>query len=171
MSEPPSDSSDFVAVGQVLGAHGRDGGLNIKVLSDVPDRFDAGQALVIDGRSFNVASSRATGKSTRLLWLEELSRRDEAVALQGHWLLVAAADVPDPGDGQYFHFQLLGMAVHTEEGELLGNISEILETGSNDVYVIAGPAGQLLVPATAQVVLDVDVEGRRMTVRLLEGLR
>ena len=158
-------------MGQVLGAHGRDGGLNIKVLSDVPNRFDSGQVLVIDGRSFNVARSRATGPDTRILWLEEVSGREQARPLQGLWLSVPEKDVPQPDEGEYFHYQLVGMAVYTEEGELLGNISQILETGSNDVYVIEGPAGELLVPATGQVILDVDVEGGRMTVRLLEGLR
>jgi 16S rRNA processing protein RimM len=166
-----SNSTDFIAVGQVLGAHGQDGAINIKVLSDVPNRFDPGQVLVIDGRSFNVAGSRPTGPATRILWLEEVSGRDQVRPLQGRWLSVPEKDVPQPDEGEYFHYQLLDMAVYTEEGELLGNISEILETGSNDVYVIQGPAGELLVPAIAQVVLNVDVEGSRMTVRLLEGLR
>ena len=166
-----SDSKEFVAVGQVIGAHGNDGGLNIKVLSDVPNRFDPGQVLVIDGRPFNVARSRLTGPSTRILWLEEVSGLDQARPLQGRWLSIPEKDVPQPAEGEYFHYQLVDMAVYTEEGELLGNITQILETGSNDVYVIEGPAGELLVPATGQVVLNVDVEGGRMTVRLLEGLR
>lgn len=166
-----SDSKEFVAVGQVVGAHGNDGGLNIKVLSDVPNRFDPGQVLLIDGRPFNVARSRLTGPSARILWLEEVSGRDQALPLQGRWLSIPEKDVPQPVEGEYFHYQLVDMAVYTEEGELLGNITEILKTGSNDVYVIEGPAGELLVPATGQVILHVDIEGGRMTVRLLEGLR
>ncbi len=171
MPDSLPQSTDFVAVGQVLGAHGRDGGLNIKVLSDVPNRFDPGQVLVIDGRPFNVARSRATGPDTRILWLEEVSGRDQARPLQGLWLSIPEKDVPEPREGEYFHYQLVGMSVYTEEGELLGNIGQILETGSNDVYVIEGPAGELLVPATGEVVRNVDVQGGRMTVRLLEGLR
>ena len=54
----------------------------------------------------------------------------------------------------------------------MGEIAEILETGSNDVYIVRGPdGGDLLLPATAQVVRNVDVEAGMMTVRLLEGLR
>lgn len=171
MPEAFSESPDLVVVGQVLSAHGQEGALNIKVLTDVPNRFDSGQILTIDGRQFDVADSRGTGLSTRILWLEEVSSRDQARVLQGQWLSIPAKDVPELEEGEYFHFQLLGMEVHTEDGELLGNIGQILETGSNDVYVIEGPTSELLLPATSQVVRHVDVQGRRMTVRLLEGLR
>ena len=73
--------------------------------------------------------------------------------------------------GEYFHYQLIGLAVGTEEGEELGTIREILETGSNDVYIVAGPSGDLLIPALAQVVLQVDLDAGRMVVRLMDGLR
>ena len=107
----------------------------------------------------------------RLLWLVGVSRREQAEALRGSWLYVPEKDVPAAEEGEFFHYQLLGMAVYTEEDELLGEIGEILETGSNDVYVVKGPSKELLVPATAQVVRQVDVSGRRMTVRLLDGMR
>ncbi len=59
----------------------------------------------------------------------------------------------------------------TEDGEYLGEIEEILETGSNDVYIVRGDAGELLIPGTTQVVLKVDLDGNEMRVRLLDGLR
>ena len=74
-------------------------------------------------------------------------------------------------EGEYFHYQLIGMRVRTVEGEELGEIQEILETGSNDVYIIRDASRELLIPATAQVVLEVDVAGKAMTVRLPDGLR
>ncbi len=166
-----SQPTDVVAVGQVLGAHGRDGGLTLRVFSDVPGRFDSGQTLLIDGRSCTVSVSRVSGPNSRLLWLVGVSRREQAEALRGSWLYVPEKDVPAAEEGEFFHYQLLGMAVYTEEDELLGEIGEILETGSNDVYVVKGPSKELLVPATAQVVRQVDVSGRRMTVRLLDGMR
>ena len=168
-SVPPPE--DFVAVGQVHGAHGRDGGLTLRVFSDVPGRFDPGRVLLIDGRSYTVRLSRSTGPDSLLLWFVEVSGRAQAEALAGCWLYVPENDVPVAEEGEFFHYQLLGMAVYTEEDELLGEIAEILETGSNDVYVLKGLAKELLVPATSQVVRHVDVPGRRMTVRLLEGMR
>ena len=63
------------------------------------------------------------------------------------------------------------MQVITEAGEDLGNIMEIIITGSNDVYVVSGPSGEVLLPAISQVILEVDIEKRIMQVRLMEGLR
>ena len=63
------------------------------------------------------------------------------------------------------------MRVRTDEGEDLGELKEILETGSNDVYIVRDAGGELLIPATVQVVLDVDVAGGSMTVHLPDGLR
>ena len=79
--------------------------------------------------------------------------------------------VPQLPEGEYFHFQLLGIKVLTEEGEELGRISDILETGSNDVYVVNGPTGEVLVPALADVIVKVDLDQGIMEVNLPDGLR
>jgi 16S rRNA processing protein RimM len=63
------------------------------------------------------------------------------------------------------------MKVLTEDGEYLGRLREILETGSNDVYVVSGDSGELLIPALANVILKVQVTEGVMVVRLMEGLR
>ena len=89
----------------------------------------------------------------------------------GQLLTVPLAAVPSPPEGEYFHYQLLGLRVLTEEGEELGRITEILETGSNDVYVVSGDAGQVLIPALAEVIRKVQVDEGQMVVRLLDGLR
>ena len=80
------------------------------------------------------------------------------------------AEVPSPPAGTYYHYQLLDMDVVTQEGEALGRLAEVLVTGANDVYVVRSEHSELLVPAIADVVVDVDVETRRMTVVLPPGL-
>ena len=79
--------------------------------------------------------------------------------------------VPQLPECEYFHFQLLELKVLTEEGEDLGRISDILETGSNDVYVVTGPTGEVLVPALADVIVKVDLDQGIMEVSLPDGLR
>ena len=74
-------------------------------------------------------------------------------------------------DGEYFHYQLIGMQVFASDGEDLGRIQEILETGSNDVYIVRSDSGELLIPATSQVVKQVEVAHNRMVVHLPDGLR
>ena len=176
-SPPPAPPEDAIVVAQVLGAHGKDGGLNVRVLSDVPGRLEAG-GIVLDGaRPYRILSSRPTAPGACLLRLEGLVSRRQAAQLTGRWLTIPAAETPPLPEGEYFHHQLIGMTVRTTDGETLGEIREILETGSNDVYIVGArtgagaTSGELLIPATAQVVRQVDVAARRMVVELPDGLR
>ena len=106
-----------------------------------------------------------------ILKLEGVDGPATARTLTGQELLAQPEDSPDLPDGEYFHYQLIGMEVFTEAGEDLGEIIEIIITGSNDVYVVSGPSGEVLLPAISQVVLGVDTDMGIMQVRLMEGLR
>ena len=79
--------------------------------------------------------------------------------------------VPEAEEGEYFHYQIIGLKVISVTGEDLGEITDILETGSNDVYVVVGPTGEILVPAIRDVIKEIDVLSGLMTVDLPEGLR
>ena len=66
---------------------------------------------------------------------------------------------------------MIGLQVYTEDGEAFGVLKDVLETGANDVYIIDSPKhGEVLVPAIKQCILDVDIEGQKMTIHLMEGL-
>ena len=91
--------------------------------------------------------------------------------MAGCWITVPETSAPELPEGEYFHFQLLGLRVFTEAGEELGRLSEILETGSNDVYVVSGPDGQILVPALSEVIQEIKLSEKIMVVRLPDGLR
>ena len=171
MNAPLQQHIDPVIVARVIRPHGRDGGLNVQLLSDLPGRFDPGSVLQIDQRPYPISASRQTGPDTALLWLEGIVSRNQAVPLAGKYLTATPDTKAVLEEGEYFHYQLIGMRVRTEEGEELGEIQEILETGSNDVYIISADGKELLIPATAQVVLDVDVAANSMVVRLPDGLR
>ena len=106
-----------------------------------------------------------------MIWLEGILTRSQARAFTAKFLAARPESDALLDEGEYFHYQLIGMQVRTEEGEELGELQEILETGSNDVYIIRGGGKELLIPATAQVVLDVNVTEKAMLVRLPSGLR
>jgi 16S rRNA processing protein RimM len=65
---------------------------------------------------------------------------------------------------------MIGVEVFTEEGERLGRVAEVIDTKANDVYVVRGPRGELLIPAIEEVVQELNVEARRMVVHILPGL-
>lgn len=176
-----SSSENLVAVGRILGAHGRGGEIRVRPISNVASRFDEGNDLLLsaDGvvaekRPLHIAGSRLTiskGKEELILLLRGYCDRDQALQLIGEWLYVKQSDVPAAEEGEYFHYQLLGLKVRTVDGDDLGELTEILETGSNDVYAVVGSEGEILVPAVSQVVREIDIDAGVMVVDLPEGLR
>jgi 16S rRNA processing protein RimM len=154
-----------------MGAHGVDGSLSIKILSDLPGRFDSGRLLFLDDQPRAVTSFRPTGPDTALISLEGFSTRRSVAPFAGRYLSALPESNPLLEEGEYYHYQLIGMQVYSADGEDLGQIQEILETGSNDVYIVRGDSGELLIPATVQVVQHVDVADNRMVVQLPDGLR
>ena len=179
-SSAPS-SEGLVAVGRIIGAHGREGEIRVKSTSDVPGRFDEGQTLYVsrDGvspeeQTYQIAKTRSTGSKGNdvlIISLQGFRDRDQALQLAGLWLCVPQSEVPSAEEGEYFHYELLGLKVRTVEGEDLGEVAEILETGSNDVYVVKGAVGEILVPALSKVVREIDIAAGLMVVDLPEGLR
>jgi len=182
-SDPMSDptAQELVAVACIIGAHGREGEIRVKATSDVPGRFDEGQTLFVcrdgiaaDGRTCRIANSRpigSKGSDILIVSLRGFSDRDRALKLAGFWLCIPQSEVPVAEDGEYFHYQLIGLKVRTVGGEELGELAEILETGSNDVYVVAGTDGDILVPALSRVVKEINIDACLMVVDLPEGLR
>ena len=170
----PQGSSDTqeesVVVGRIRGTRGLRGDLRVEVLTDSDARFAAGSVIYVDGRRARVERSQAA-KAGLLVKLDIVNNRTEARSLTGLSLTVPRSEVKPLPEGTYYHFQIIGITVSTEEDEYLGEVKEILNTGTNDVYVVRDAAGkELLIPALADVVLRVDAAENKMTVQLPEGL-
>ncbi len=100
-----------------------------------------------------------------------ISTPEQAGRYRNQILSVAASETPELPEGRYYFHELLDLDVVDEAGIVLGTLSEILETGANDVYVVKDPTGhELLLPAIPEVVLNVDLEAKTIKVRLLPGL-
>jgi 16S rRNA processing protein RimM len=143
----------------------------VQLLSDFPRAFRRRKKLLLgEGlRPVDVASASIAGASAivRLIGVETV---EAAAALRGEYLYVAAADAARPPRGEYFLHEIVGLAVEAEDGRRLGRIEEILRTGANDVYVVGGPLGELLIPAIEEVVRSIDLAAGRLVIRPLPGL-
>ena len=161
---------ESVTVGQIRGPWGLRGDLKVESFTDFQARFSPGSTLYIDGQPTCVERARPT-KSGFVVKLDIADDRTAAEALRDRMLTVPRNDIkPLPAD-TYYYFQIIDMAVFNDTGGYLGKIKEILPTGTNDVYVVVQAGHRdLLIPALADVVLQVDPEQNRMTVRLPEGL-
>jgi 16S rRNA processing protein RimM len=155
-------------VGRVLGAHGTKGALRVESLSDVPGRFAPGAAVWLQAVR-RVIQSCAPGRGGLVLKLEGIDDRKTAEQMKDEVLEVPESERPPLPPGSYYTDELIGLTVVDPEGRLIGTLDEVLETGANDVYVVRGPQGETLLPAVDDVVLEIDLERRRMVARPMDA--
>ena len=105
-----------------------------------------------------------------ILSLGAVRDRDDADGLRGAVLLADRSELPEPDENEWFVADLVGMTVTTDDGETLGEIADVLVLPANDVLVVRGPRGEILLPVTDEVVKEVDVAAARMRVHVLPGL-
>ena len=164
----PKPPAGFVRVGTIVSVHGTDGRLRIVPESDNPDRYRPGGSVWIAGVSYTIELVQPT-KAALLVKLTDVSV-EAAGAMAGEPLLVRESAVPQPAEDTYYHFQLIDLRVRTVDGQELGTLTEILDTGANDVYVVTGEGQELLLPAMDSVVREVNLDRGEMVVALTEGL-
>jgi 16S rRNA processing protein RimM len=110
-------------------------------------------------------------KDYGLLKLADVPDRSQAEFLRGLFVMIALDQAIPLEDDEVYLFQLIGMRVQTEDNTLLGEITDVIETGANDVYIIHSPDyGEVLIPITEETLLDTDPEAGMVTVRLPDGL-
>ena len=118
---------------------------------------------------FKIESVRYA-KNMVFLKLKGIDTIEQAEELRNYYLQAKRSDIKLK-KGAYFIVDLIGLEVYTEEGELLGTLKEVLQPGANDVYVVENKAKQeILLPVIPDVVKQVDIEGKKIVVKLLEGL-
>ncbi len=162
----------YLVIGQVVGVRGLGGELKVRIETDDPERFlDLEWVYLGEELERRRVKSARLFKGSALVQLAGVTDRDAAEAYRGQYVRMAIEDVPPLAEGEYFFHQIEGLRVRTDTGEELGRVREILQTGANDVYVVMGPEGELLLPAIQEVILKVDLENGILTVHLLEGLR
>lgn len=139
--------------------------------TDEPQRFtwleavyvgDSPQPIAVEGVRFH--------KNLLLLKLAGYDSRDATEALRNQWLKVPEDEAIDLEEGEYFLYQLEGLQVYSDDDEHLGELVQVIETGANNVFVIQGARGEILLPDIDDVVLDIDFENGRLLVHLLPGL-
>jgi 16S rRNA processing protein RimM len=166
--------SEPILVGSIARAHGLTGELVVDSFSDVPGRFATGSTMTAVLPSGETRALRVTGSrpfTHRLLVrFEGIEDRVAAEALHGADMFVPRSEVPPLSDGRHYRFELIGLMARTPRGDELGRVTDVFATGSNDVYVLKGPRGEILLPALPEVIVSVDVPGGVLVVEPPKGL-
>ena len=176
MPESPQTTNGYLAIGRIIAPHGIRGEVKVEVLTDFPERFKPGTHVFLgagtedpEARPAKIAAARPH-KGGFLVKLDIVPDRNAAELVRNRYLLIPAADAMPLGEHENYLHDLMGLEVETTDGQHLGELREVLFTNANDVYVVRGPAGEVLLPAIRDVVLQVDLSARRMVVALPEGL-
>ena len=163
---------EFLAVGRVLRPHGVRGELLLETLTDFPEHLAEQKTVYLgDPPQPHPLGGVRIHRHQLILRLADCADMDTANSYRGQLVQIQAEAAAPLPEGLYYHHQLIGLAVYTDAGEHLGELVEVLETGANDVYVVKGEQGEVLLPVIADVIGAVDLPGHRMTVHLLDGLR
>jgi 16S rRNA processing protein RimM len=164
--------ADLIMLGRILRPHGVRGELVLEADADAENALAAVETVFVgEPPAAHTLTGVRRHRDRLLIRLAGCDDRDFAEAYRGQPVLLAREAAPPLPPGTYYWTQIIGLTVVTDEGETLGAVAEILETGANDVYVVRGAGSELLIPAAPGVVQQVDLEQKRMIVHLLEGLR
>ncbi len=165
-------TDDLIEIGRVRRAVGLDGRVEVELNSGDIKRITPGTTVLVGSRPLEVRRSSPGRKGLFNAWFEEIGDRDSAEALRGDLLEVPRSEIPPAPEGSHYHYEIIGCAVQESDGSLIGEVTGIMETGANDVYVVAlSSGGEILVPVTPTIVLEVDIVDRVIKVDLPPGLR
>jgi 16S rRNA processing protein RimM len=166
--------NNLFPIGRVVKPHGIKGKMKVEYFGENLHRFSFYREVFIEGEKgwperFEVLE--AIPQPPRLiLQLRGIEKIEEAELLLGREIFIKKEAFPALEEREYYWMDILGMKVETEEGKRLGRVKEIFPTGANDVYVVEGKRGEILLPATEEVIQSVDLERGVMKVIRLEGL-
>jgi len=148
---------------------GLEGKLRVEVITDFPHRLAPHSPVYVDRRPMTIADT-GWQKGKAIVKLEGIDSVEQAEKLRGKTLEIHRRQLETLPEGQYYHFQLIGLEVWTAEGQRLGKVIRVLSAPSNDNYVVSGEKGEILIPAIEDVVKSVDLESGRITIEAMEGL-
>ncbi len=164
-----SSDLDFITIGQILAPWGIKGKLKVKVVTDFPQRFAPSSTVYINRQPITIDGTE-WHRGEAIIKLNAIDSIEAARWLRGQPVEIHHSQVYSLPEGQYYQFQLIGLEAWTTQGELLGNITEVLTARSNDNYVIKGEEGEILIPAIEDVVKSIDLNKGRIVIEAIPGL-
>jgi 16S rRNA processing protein RimM len=161
-------------IGRVMKPHGVKGKVKVDYFGEDLHRSSFYREIFIEdekGKPESYEVLETVPQPPRLiLRLKGIEKVEETKPLIGKEILVEKDALLKLGEGEYYWIDILGMRVETREGKGIGKVKEILPTGANDVYVVEGKRGEILLPATEEVIQSIDLERRVIKVIRMEGL-
>ena len=169
---------NLLLIGKIVGVHGLKGDLKVYSYNETLRVFAAGHSIFIrtagGQEQVHIIESAKAHKKVVLLSLAGVLTISSAESFVGSELFMEKESLPDLEEGAYYWFEIIGLSVFSKNNKFIGNVTSVIPTGSNDVYVVKdpdkNPGNEILIPAIEAVVLELDLKKKRMSVDLPEGL-
>ena len=164
----------YLEIGQIVNTFGIKGMVKVKPFTDDITRFDKFKKVYIknkNGKKEYEIEEVKYHKQMALIKFKGIENPEDANLLRESYLIIDRENEEPLEEGTYYIVDLIGVEVYTDEGELLGTLKDIFNTGSNDIYEVKDELGkQILLPAIADVIKEIDVKNRKIIVHLIKGL-
>ncbi|MDT8317693.1 MAG: ribosome maturation factor RimM [bacterium] len=168
------NTDDLILIGKLTKLHGIKGMLKLASFAESIDAYCDLDSIYLkknDG-SFTKDQIEAISphKTGAIVSLKSVKGIEDAQKLVGHELYIEKEQMKDLPAGEYYRYELIGLEVITDEGIHLGKIEDLLPTGSNDVFVVSKEGTENMIPATKEVIKDIDIARGEMIIRPLEKM-
>lgn len=164
---------EYLSIGQIVNTHGFRGEVKIYPLTDDMNRFEKLKEVYMEENNelvkYKVESIKFL-RSTVAVKLNGIDSEEAANKLKGSYIKVDRKSAVKLPKDTYFICDLIDSEVYDEKAQLLGTVKDVLQTGSNDVYVVQSTGKDILIPALKDVVKKIDLENKKIMVEMPEGL-
>lgn len=157
---------DLVTIGQIINTHGVKGEIKVFPLTDDMKRFRKLKTVIVDGQEIEVIWCKLQTDKV-ILKLNGIDTMEAAEKYKTKYIKVKREDAIRLPKGRYFVVDIVGCKVVDENNKEIGNVSEVIFTGSNEVYWIKGTK-DILIPALEDIVLNIDIDNKIITIKPLE---
>ena len=165
---------NLLQIGVITSPHGLQGEVKVFPITDNVQQFKKLKEVILDTGKEQLMleiSGVKFFKKFVILKFKGIDNIEEVEKYRQKELLIKREQAEQPQKNEYFIVDLIGLQVFTEDGEEFGTLTDVMQTGANDVYIITSPEhGEVLVPAIKDCILKVDIENKRMDIHLLDGL-
>ena len=164
----------YLEIGQIVNTNGLKGFLKVKPLTDDITRFEKLKTIYIQKAKelieFKIQEVKYNKQSV-LLKLEGIDDITEAEKYKNFYIKISKENAVELEKNSYFIVDIIGCQVYTDEKEYLGNVVDVFQTGSNDVYTLKNSEGkEILIPAIKEVIKNVDIKNKKIVIHLMDGL-
>lgn len=165
---------DFISIGKIVKARGIRGEVKVIPLTDCPARFKELSIVQVERPNretmdLEIEHVSLAGRYVKLQF-KEVDSREAAQSLRGAFINISKADLLPLAEDEYYLFELIGLCVRTEAGEILGEVVEVLELRANNVLIVRHNEKERLIPMIRDVVKELDWENEEIIISPLEGL-